>query len=135
MVSISITCPCGSQKQCVDCCSIYHQGIAAPCAGLLMASRYSAYVLELGDYLLNTWHSSTRPKKLNFDKNLRWLGLEIKNEKNIDHQNATVEFIAHYTIEGKNHRLHEISRFVFEGGYWHYVDGIFPDPQAMPGTE
>jgi len=38
---------------------------------------------------------------------------------------ATVEFVARYKVGGRAHRLHEISRFVREGGKWFYVDGEF----------
>jgi SEC-C motif-containing protein len=38
-----------------------------------------------------------------------------------------VEFVAVYKINGKAHRLHEISRFVREGDQWFYVDGQFPE--------
>ncbi|MCC7006130.1 MAG: SEC-C domain-containing protein [Ottowia sp.] len=127
MISTPIICPCNSQKQYANCCGIYHQGLAAPSADLLMPSRYSAYVLEINTYLLKTWHPSTRPKQISFDKNLKWLGLDIKNAKIIDQKNATVEFIVHYTVSGKTHQRHEISSFVFEDdGCWYYVDGIFP---------
>jgi SEC-C motif-containing protein len=43
-----------------------------------------------------------------------------------DHLSATVEFVAIYKINGKAHRLHEISSFVCEGKQWLYVDGQFP---------
>ena len=45
-----------------------------------MRSRYSAYVLGLEDYLLATWHASTRPAALNLctEAKPKWLGLEIK---------------------------------------------------------
>jgi SEC-C motif domain protein len=34
-----------------------------------------------------------------------------------------VEFVARYKVNGRAHRLHEISRFVREAGKWLYVDG------------
>ena len=36
---------------------------------------------------------------------------------------AIVEFVARYKINGRAYRLHEISRFVHEGGSWFYLDG------------
>ena len=55
------------------------------------------------------------------------MGLTVKqfNEAS-DHLSATVEFVAIYKINGKAHRLHEISAFVFEDKQWLYVDGQFP---------
>jgi SEC-C motif domain protein len=49
---------------------------------MLMRSRYSAYVLKLSDYLLATWHPSTRPSELDLsDDDSKWLGLEIKHHR------------------------------------------------------
>jgi uncharacterized protein YchJ len=38
---------------------------------------------------------------------------------------STVEFVARQRdAAGRAHRLHERSRFVREGGRWHYLDGM-----------
>ena len=89
-----------------------------------MRSRYSAYVLGLAPYLLESWHASTRPKSLDLaeDRGYRWLGLEILHQER-DPAHATVEFVARYRVAGRGHRLHEVSRFVREDGRWYYVDG------------
>lgn len=90
----------------------------------LMRSRYAAYTLGRESYLLETWHHSTRPSSLELGSGPqhKWLGLEVKrHEPGPDH--AFVEFVARYKIDGRAHRLHEISRFVFEAGQWFYVDG------------
>ena len=89
-----------------------------------MRSRYSAYVLELGSYLLNTWHPSTRPAaEPGFEPGLRWLGLELLQQVQQDAVHATVRFVARSKLGGRAHRLEETSRFVREGGRWFYVDG------------
>jgi len=90
-----------------------------------MRSRYSAYVHRLETYLLATWHTGTRPSSPLFDRvdNPRWLGLEIKRHETTGSDSAIVEFVAHYKIGGRAHRLHESSRFVREDGRWFYVDG------------
>lgn len=93
-----------------------------------MRSRYAAYVLGLTDYLLQTWHTSTRPASLQDEANappLKWLGLKVLHDEQIDNSNANVEFIARYKVNGKAEKLHERSRFVFEQGQWWYVDGDF----------
>lgn len=90
-----------------------------------MRSRYSAYALQLADYLLATWHSSTRPAALAFDEQppLRWLGLDVKRHV-ADGDRAVVEFVARYRQGGGSAgRLRETSRFVREDGRWYYVDG------------
>jgi SEC-C motif-containing protein len=91
-----------------------------------MRSRYSAYVLALHDYLLATWHPSTRPAELGADEpGLKWLGLEVRRHVQQDDTHATVEFVARSKLGGRAHRLHETSRFVREEGRWYYVDGDF----------
>ena len=44
-----------------------------------MRSRYSAYALSIREYVLETWHASTCPEKLErFDSGLKWLGPTVK---------------------------------------------------------
>ena len=118
-------CPCGSAGY-ASCCEPCHAGLNAPDALVLMRSRYSAYVLKREDYLLATWHHSTRPANLDLAGDTsRWLGLEIKRHTTQSEDHATVEFVARYKIAGRAHRLHELSRFVREDGRWFYVDGDF----------
>jgi SEC-C motif-containing protein len=88
-----------------------------------MCSRYSAFVLARADYLLATWHSSTRPASLDFDAGAKWLGLEVREHKATGADTAVVEFVARYRVAGAAVRLHERSRFVREGDRWFYVDG------------
>jgi len=89
-----------------------------------MRSRYSAYVLGLGDYLLDTWHPSTRPASIEPNPpGLRWLGLELRRHLATDADHATVEFVARSRLHGRASRLHETSRFVREDGRWRYLDG------------
>ena len=89
-----------------------------------MRSRYSAFTLGLHDYLLATWHASTRPAALEPDPpGLKWLGLEVRKHVPQDADHATVEFVARSKLGGRAQRLHETSRFVREGGRWFYLDG------------
>ena len=90
-----------------------------------MRSRYTAYTLHREDYLLATWHPTTRPASLDLanDVQTKWLGLEVKRHEQQDADHAIVEFIARYKVNGRAHRLHEVSRFVRENGSWLYLDG------------
>ncbi len=89
-----------------------------------MRSRYSAFVLERGDYLQATWHASKRPSKISFDPGVKWLGLEVRDFNVIADDQAEVEFVARQRDKsGRAVRLHERSRFVREDGRWYYVDG------------
>jgi len=122
----STLCPCGSTKHYTDCCACYVEGNEpAPTAEVLMRSRYTAYTMLREDYLLVTWHSSTRPATLGLAEEAptKWLGLEVKRHEQQDADHAIVEFVARYKVNGRAHRLHELSRFVREDGRWFYVDG------------
>ena len=125
-------CPCGrlsAQRKPLafaQCCGRYLDDFAAtlaPDAESLMRSRYSAFVQERADYLLATWHASTRPATLDFEPGAKWLGLEVRAHRLIDAEHAEVEFVARCRFGGRATRLHERSRFVREDGRWFYVDG------------
>lgn len=120
-------CPCGSNKQYTDCCGRYLDGNEIPDnAEALMRSRYIAYTLQREDYLLATWHSSTRPTILNLsnDKAIKWIRLEIKNYTQQDVDHAIVEFVAYYKIKGRMYKLHEVSQFVLNNLRWFYLGEI-----------
>lgn len=120
-------CPCGRQLAYAACCGRWHAGEPAPDAESLMRSRYSAFALGLRDYLLASWHPSTRPASLEADDpGLRWLGLDVRRHELHDDEHATVEFVARCKQGGRATRLHELSRFVREQGRWFYVDGRDP---------
>jgi SEC-C motif-containing protein len=122
-------CPCGSGSSYAHCCGAWHAGanrLQAPSPQALMRSRYSAHVLGLVDYLLDTWHPSTRPTSLELEPALKWLGLEVKRELLESPNQGRVEFVARSKLAGRVHRLHETSRFVREAGQWFYVDGATP---------
>jgi SEC-C motif-containing protein len=90
-----------------------------------MRSRYTAYTQLREDYLLTTWHTAKRPASLDLaaDAATKWIGLEVKRKEQQDAEHAIVEFVARYKVNGRAHRLHEVSRFVREDGLWFYVDG------------
>ena len=86
-----------------------------------MRSRYSAYVMELVDYLRATWHPTTAPPALSLEP-CKWLGLEVRRAQLQDDE-GLVAFVARYRVAGRAQRLHEVSRFVRESGRWYYLDG------------
>lgn len=93
-------------------------------AQALMRSRYAAYVALDRDWLLASWHPSTRPASLELDAAIKWLGLDVRDHRVIDDTHAEVEFVARFRIGGgRAERLRERSRFVREDGRWYYVDG------------
>lgn len=123
-------CPCGQPSPYSHCCGPIHDAFArtgartASTPEALMRSRYVAYVLDLRDYLLATWHANQRPEMLDApEPGLKWLGLDVKRTALQDADHGTVEFVARSKLGGRAHRLHETSRFVRENGAWFYVDG------------
>jgi SEC-C motif domain protein len=119
-------CPCGGRHAYERCCERWHRGEAAQDAEALMRSRYSAFVLRIEDYLLATWHASTRPEAIGQEAlKRRWLGLKVLRHDATAPDRAVVEFIARYKASGRTFELHETSRFVREDGRWLYVDGDF----------
>ena len=120
-------CYCCSGKPFANCCEPYINATKkAPTAEALMRSRYSAYCVQAGDYLVATTHSSTRKfhKKediMTWSKSNQWLNLEILNATE-----TVVEFKAYFLDERlKANMHHEKSTFVKEDGNWFYVDGLF----------
>jgi SEC-C motif-containing protein len=100
-------------------------GARAGTAEVLMRSRYTAFVLGREDYLLSSWHPSTRPATLDLDTEPapKWIGLQVRDHVQLAPDRAEVEFVARYRVGGRAHRLHERSRFVREDDRWYYVDG------------
>tara|TARA_R110000764_G_scaffold95555_3_gene179397 strand:- start:1123 stop:1509 length:387 start_codon:yes stop_codon:yes gene_type:complete len=122
-------CTCGSHKPYADCCGKAHKDIStATTAEQLMRSRYSAFVLGNGNYLMDSHHSSTRPVKEKkaieaWAKSVSWIRLEVldREKGEINDQNGTVTFNAYFFENGKVDVIHEKSEFVKEKGLWMYL--------------
>lgn len=93
-----------------------------------MRSRYSAFACALGAYLLDTWHPSTRPARLDLDPGLEWRRLQIRDRSAGGEQDpdGTVSFVAHFydTRRREYGRLVETSRFIREDGRWLYLEAV-----------
>ncbi|GAC1355751.1 MAG: YchJ family metal-binding protein [Variovorax sp.] len=127
VASADVSCPCGGIHF-RRCCGRYlghFDDVPAPDAQSLMRSRYSAFVLLDRDYLLATWHPDRRPTGLDLDRQVKWLGLEVRADTSADSSHSQVEFVARYRAGGSGRavRIHERSRFVKENGRWFYLDG------------
>ncbi|AZI32906.1 YchJ family protein [Kaistella carnis] len=125
-----MNCPCCSGKTYEDCCKPFHSGKKnAPTAETLMRSRFSAFAIPNGIYLIETTLPSKR--KLHNTEDLQewgeineWTKLEIVKTPNINQ----VEFKAFYTDEnGKQQVHHELSTFRKLNDRWYYVSGKFLD--------
>ena len=94
-----------------------------------MRSRYTAFALGNADYLLVSWHRSTRPRRLELDGDILWRRLQIVDTDagGEDDDHGVVEFRAQYELHGRRGLLHERSRFTRSRGHWVYVDGEMRD--------
>ena len=126
------TCECGSGVSADRCCVRYVEGeVAAPTAQALMRSRYYAFIHRNAEYLLESWHPSSRPTTLDFEQDTtQWQKLQILDcvDGDVNDTRGIVEFKAYYVDGGRRHCLHERSSFIREAGRWYYVDGVVPEP-------
>ncbi len=125
-------CYCGRSIPYISCCGKIHKDIMnAETAEDLMRSRYVAYVLAKGEYLMKSHHSSTRPTKekksiVSWAKSVKWMELDVltvskggKNDKS-----GSVEFKAFYYDSQGVQMIHENSQFIRENGYWVYLGAV-----------
>ncbi|ASK36625.1 zinc chelation protein SecC [Alcanivorax sp. N3-2A] len=128
----NLPCPCQSGFGYARCCQPLHQGQPAATPEALMRSRYSAFVLNHGDYLIASWHPDTRPASLNLDDGGQWLALEVL-ESDESGESGRVHFRA-TCKEGNGFAvLEERSRFVREHDRWFYLDGEHTVTPLKPG--
>lgn len=124
-----MNCYCGNKESYANCCEKAHNDITkALTAEQLMRSRYSAFVLANGDYLMKSHHSKTRPilgKKsiVKWAKSVQWIKLEVlETSKGLQSDTeGTVTFNAHFNENGKVDVIHEKSAFVKENNHWTYL--------------
>ena len=123
-------CPCGGKAFATCCAPLLSGAQQAVSAEQLMRSRYTAYTLADDAYLRASWAAKTRPAPSTISEaGVQWLGLDVRRHGEEGNE-ASVEFVARYKIDGRAYRLHEISRFVREDGCWYYLDGSFPEQIA-----
>lgn len=84
-----------------------------------MRSRYSAFAVGDGDYLLRSWHPTTRPVRV--ETGSGWVRLEVLTSSGglLDAE-GQVHFRAHH-VDGV---VEERSRFVRNAGRWVYLGPV-----------
>ena len=129
-LSANAPCPCHSGKKYKQCCQPYHKGILPSNAMLLMRSRYSAYALQMSEYIMKTTHTANpdfssnipewKESILSFCRSNHFSGLKIL--KFIDGEKE-----AFVTFEAKlgDYTMKEKSRFLKKEGKWLYESGDF----------
>jgi len=93
-----------------------------------MRARFSAYVLDNEEFLLATWHPTTRPESLMFSNDVVWESLEVIDStgSGLDAV-GSVEFKARFRRNHAPLELHELSSFERLDGNWVYTNGVDPD--------
>ena len=133
-------CPCCSGIPYKKCCEPFISGEKIPpTPEALMRSRYVAYSQQNNQYILDTWHSSTRPDIPNpaEDPNVQWIGLKILSTDmgGPNDSKGYVEFRARCRVKGEAGGIDEASEFIKEGDRWFYVDGTTIKPQKNPDNK
>jgi SEC-C motif-containing protein len=123
-----LNCYCKSGNSYANCCAPFHLLQRKPeTCEQLMRSRFSAFILRLGEYLFNTYHPDFRgditAEQLS-EKSLDWRNLQIIDSKD-QSKTGYVEFKAWYITDGELDCHHERSNFVKEQDQWLYCDGTF----------
>ncbi|MFT7052150.1 MAG: SEC-C motif-containing protein [Psychroserpens sp.] len=122
-------CYCGNKKTYTECCEVFHLNKGnTETAQQLMRSRYSAFVLANGDYLMQTHHCVTRPIKdkkatVKWAESVEWIKLEVLETINglENDKEGTVTFNAYFYENGNIEVIHEKSAFVKENNQWFYL--------------
>lgn len=124
-----MNCYCGSLKPYSNCCEKAHKNIdEAKTAEQLMRSRYSAFVLANGEYLMESHHASTRQTKekkaiVKWAKSVEWIKLEVlETVKGTEtDKEGTVTFQAYFYEKRKVDIIYEKSAFIKENNNWFYL--------------
>lgn len=128
-ISMSQLCPCGSGRTYEACCQPYHKGSWAENALDLMRSRYSAFVLNLPDYIIRTTHPGSvdyTPNTFGWKKSLSQFSKNCTFEKLtvLDYKPgqtvSEVTFTAHLSDRGQDGTFTEKSLFEKINGHWLY---------------
>ena len=135
-------CPCFSGARYSACCGPIHRGerdAASPEAR--MRSRYSAFALGLGDFLVTTLASDHPDRALPREAlarelgrakdRQRFLGLAILSASE-DANEGEVLFYARIFEKGVDASFVELSRFIREEGAWRYAAGILIGTSELP---
>lgn len=126
-------CPCGSEILYGNCCGRFHKGELPGNALELMRSRYSAYALNLGNYIIATTHpenphyqtdlSAWKKTLQQFSKQTLFDKLTILEF--IDGESeAFVTFRATMRQNRRDASFTEKSRFLKVHGRWLYHSGV-----------
>lgn len=128
----NLPCPCGSGRKYKTCCRPLHRGQPAPSPEALMRARYTAYTLDLADYIVATTHpggpmwESDRDAWLasihTFSATTAFSELQVLGSRAAGDR-GTVLFQCVLTQGGAQRVFSEDSVFVRHAGRWTYHSG------------
>ena len=134
-------CPCHSGVRYADCCGRFHAGKAPDTPEQLMRSRFSAFALGLGEYLVDTVsanHEDRAVPRADLVRALsmaktqqRFLGLRIAHHAE-EENTGEVLFVARVYVRGEDQSFAELSEFVREEGRWRYARGTLLPTARLP---
>jgi SEC-C motif domain protein len=135
-------CPCHSAKRYAECCAPYHDGTQAPATcEALMRSRYAAFSLGLGSYLVQTLAPSHEDLALPREALVRslsqakdqqrFMGLAVLHTEDTP-AGGTVLFYARIFVKGKDRSFAEHSQFLREDGALKYASGTMLETGRLP---
>lgn len=132
MNNLEITCPCGTGLKYGKCCHPFHEGAIPKTPVQLMRSRYTAYVLNLPDYIVKTTHPASpqysdnkfswKRKISQFATNSTFQKLEILDSKE-KNSLGTVVFTCYILQDGQDASFTEKSYFEKIKDRWFYRGG------------
>jgi SEC-C motif-containing protein len=126
------------------CCAPFHKGAHnAPTPEALMRSRYAAFALGLGEYLVETLASTHPDLEAPRDQLVRALGLARARQRFVGLRilsattspagdSGEVLFYARIFERGADRSFAERSTFVRELGAWRYESGEIVPRTALP---
>jgi len=136
MIQKDNPCPCCSGKTYAECCKRLHEGTLAKDALELMRSRYTAYALNLPDYIIATTHPGSphySENKFSWKRSLSKFSsasqfhklkiLDFKERKSL----ATVTFTAYVSEDSHDSTFTEKSTFEKIGSRWLYRNGLLQE--------
>jgi len=135
-------CPCHSGQRYAGCCAPYHRNEReAPTPEALMRSRYAAFALGLGPYLVRTLaatHPDLAAPRKDLERTLsrakerqRFTGLRILHGASTGGHGGVL-FFARIFERGQDRSFAELSDFTREHGAWRYASGILLPSAALP---
>lgn len=128
-------CPCRlNEKQLQEnfayfkCCQPFHSKQTKPkTAEQLMRSRYSAFVLQLMNYIVQTTVPAQQKLLdqaaiLAWSQQTKWDGLDVIAHEKLAKHHAQVEFKAYFISANERKFHHELSTFVYIHSDWYFLD-------------